>query len=414
MIKRIKLGGVKQRVIALIIGIAVFVYSVYHVVSLFGEDMTTVATGVSTETQVVDAKGYVFRNERVLYSENTGVADYLKPDGAKVSLGEPLAKVGQSGDKTQKSMLKFYDSKIAILEQSVNSGDELADLPDISADISDSYYSLAQMLATGNTAELGATSEKLLLSMNRYDLLTNKDTTVADTLSAMSAARDNILKSGGSQVTEVSEDSGYFYSYTDGYESYFTLSAADSITPDSFEELTRYTKPDTRAQSSAYGKLSESSEWRFVIRMTGATSGYFKKDGTYKLQFHENGNSIIPMRLTASIADSRNSGRILVFSADRLPEGFVFDRCQSVSIQMTSVSGIYVPRTAIHHEKEGLCVYVLKGSVVKMRRIEIVHEGTDYVLCATEPEGKGSIEYLGTNELLIVGGSNLFDGRILD
>ncbi len=414
MIKRIKLGGIKQRAIVLIIGIAVLVYSVYHVTSLFGEDMTTIATGVSTETQVVDAKGYVFRNESVLYSANTGVADYLKSDGSKVSVGESLAKVGQSGDKTQKSMLKFYDSKIAILEQSVNSGDELADLPDISADISDSYYSLAQMLATGNTAELGATSEKLLLSMNRYDLLTNEDTSVANTLSAMSAARDNILKSGGSQVTEVAGDSGYFYSYTDGYESYFTLSAADSITPDSFEELTRYTKPDARAQSLAYGKLSESSEWRLVIRMTGATSGYFKKDGTYKLQFHENGNCIIPMSLTASIADSRNSGRILVFSADRLPEGFVFDRCQSVSIQMTSVSGIYVPRSAIHHEKEGTCVYVLKGSVVKMRLLEIVHEGTDYVLCATEPEGKGSIEYLGTNELLIVGGNNLFDGRILD
>ena len=98
MIKRIKLGAFKPRVGALIIAVCVLVYTVYHVVSLFGEDITTIATGISTETRVVDGKGYVFRDETPLISEYYGVADYLKADGSKVSVGEELAEVRSGGD----------------------------------------------------------------------------------------------------------------------------------------------------------------------------------------------------------------------------------------------------------------------------------------------------------------------------
>ncbi len=415
MIKKIKFTGAKQGVLAVVIAVCVLVYTVYHVTGLFGEDITTIATGVSTETQLIDAKGYVFRDEAVLYSSNTGVADYFKADGSKVSVGESLASVRAGGGNNEKKLLSYYDEKIEILEQSVHSGVTLAQLPQVSSEISDTYYSLCTMLASGNTSELRAASDKLMLEMNKYSILTDgEDCVVDDTLAAMTEKRDALLNNGTSAVTEKAADSGYFYSYVDGFEGQFTIEAAQTLTPDSFDRLTMRTKPDERATTYAYGKLSASSEWQFAVRMAGVTSGYFEVGETYSLRFIENGNAVIPMTLTQSINDAAHGGRILVFSADRLPDGFVFDRCQSVSIQLSSVSGIYVPRSAVYRLKEGLCVYVLKGSVVKLRQIEIVYEGSDYVLCAVQPEHKGSIEYLGTNELLILNGKNLFDGRILD
>lgn len=142
--------------------------------------------------------------------------------------------------------------------------------------------------------------------------------------------------------------------------------------------------------------------------------GYFKLGETYRLQFVENGDAVIPMTLTYETEDSVYGGKIFVFFANRLPSGFVFSRSQSVSIEVSTASGIYVPKSAVHRMGGSYCVYVLRGSVVRLRRIDIVYEGTDYYLAATGIVGEGGAEYLDTNELLITRGSNLFDGRILD
>ena len=118
-----------QRVGALIIGIAVLSYSVYHVIRLFGEDVSTIATSISTEARVIDGRGYIFRDEELLTSSATGVADYLKGDGERVSRSDALAKIGTEGGKGSQALIKYYDEKIEILERSVGSGKTLSDLP---------------------------------------------------------------------------------------------------------------------------------------------------------------------------------------------------------------------------------------------------------------------------------------------
>ena len=120
------------------------------------------------------------------------------------------------------------------------------------------------------------------------------------------------------------------------------------------------------------------------------------------------------MMLKAKLEDTVKGGAILVFEADRLPDGFVFGRAQSVSVEVSSVSGIYVPKSAMHRSNGSYYVYVLRGSVVRYRKTEVIYEGGDYYLCAERVEGEDAADYLGINELLIISGSNLFDGRILD
>ncbi len=401
-----------QRVAALLLGIAALIYAIYHIASLFGEQITTVASGVSTETTVVDTTGYVFRDETLLYSSNSGVANYIVGDGARVSVGDDIAQVYESGAASSKTLLRVLDSKIAILEQSAEAGLTLANLPEVNDDISDAYYSLTKMLANGDTGSISKQADKLLMSMNKHSLLTDQDSPVSATLEMLVNQRDGILLNGGKGVIEKAEESGYFYSYTDGYESRFNVAAADEMTEESFYELTSMKAP--QVSEKVYGKLGDSSEWRFVVKVSALEKNYFKVDETYQLRFTENGNTVIPMTLRSEVADKTGGGKILVFFANRLPEGFVFNRCQSVSIEVSSISGIYVPRSAVHSSGGNYNVYILKGSVVSYRRIEIIYEGKDYYLVSVDAPSDSKAEYLGINELIIVKGSNLFDGRILD
>lgn len=401
-----------QRVGALIIGIAVLSYSVYHVIRLFGEDVSTIATSISTEARVIDGRGYIFRDEELLTSSATGVADYLKGDGERVSRSDALAKIGTEGGKGSQALIKYYDEKIEILERSVGSGKTLSDLPEINDGISDTYYSVAKLLATGDTGAISGEMDKLLEIMNTKSLVTDEESPVSDVLDEMKERRATLIENGGKSVTEYSAESGYFYSYADGYENYFTLDAADSLTPESFYELTT-SSPD-KVGDAVYGKLAESNEWKFVIRLHSVNAPYFKEGGEYSLEFVENGHTVIPMTLERIVSDVEHDAKILVFRANRLPGGFVFSRAQSVSIEVSSTTGIYVPRSALHRTAGADCVYVLKGSVVKMRKIEIIYEAKDYCLVATDMKSDDTVPYLSLNEQLIVSGENLFDGRILD
>ena len=414
MIKKQGLGLLGYRLIAIVIGISVFAYFIYHVSSLFNEDIATISTGITTESTYVDGKGYIFRDESVLYSENTGVADYYKTDGSKVSIGDKLASISEVGDAVAKSTVRILDKRISVLEKSVEN--TLEDESQIKENIFDTYYALSKTLATGDTGDLAKQTEKLLVEMNKYSIASDDESPVKNTLKELVEQRDNLVNGAGKGVTEISQDSGYFYSYVDGYEKEFTTEIADNITAEDFYDITQNAKPDSKAMEMSYGKLSENSEWRFVMHMSEEASAYFydKTGEIFNLKFAENGNTIIPMTLQSQVTDTVGGGKILVFWANRLPQGFVFNRCQSVSIPVFEASGIYVPKSATHRMGETLGVYVLRGSVVVARRIEVEYEGQDFYLVKVIVDDDITPQYLGANELLIIKGGNLFDGRILD
>ena len=266
---------VVQRMVALLLGVVILVYTVYHVASLFGEEISTVASGVMTETKVVDGKGYIFRDEVPLFSQNKGVADYLKADGAKVSLGESVAVIYENGDIFSNALLRVIDRKIALLEKSAGSTYTLADLSLINDDIAETYYAIAHALASGETGSIARLKEKLLIAMNCYSILTDKSSPVDDALSELVAQREAILAGGGSSTSEAVEQSGYFYSYVDGLEQYFTVSLADGITAEKFYELIDSTSPNQTVMDGAFGKLADSCEWRFVMTVTELNSEHF-------------------------------------------------------------------------------------------------------------------------------------------
>ena len=416
MAKKTKNGDIKLRVAVLIIAISVLSYTVYHVSSLFGEDISTIITGVSTETKTLSFESYIFRDEEILYSDNGGVADYLVSDGTKVSKGDALAEVYTNGNEKNKQAIRRLDSQIDILDRSVNSSYTLADIEEVRGDTADAYYSIAKMLSTKDTGELSGQIDNFLLGLNLDSVLTSDASPVAATLDTLVSTRESVFEQGGEVMTESTESSGYFYSYIDGYEDHFTLENLDRIT--SFAQINTLSAAGQAASvAGAFGKLADSCEWKILVSVSDIDHPLFpdpeesEGDNYYNIKFTENGNVEIPMLLEKKTEDTGSDDMLLVFSTDRLPEGFVFNRSQSITVELDSVSGIYVPKSAVERDGNVLGVYILRGYVVHYRRIEPVYETDNYYLV----EEKADTErYLGVNDLLITGGSNLFDGRILD
>ncbi len=410
-----KINAWKQRLIIAVLCICVLSYTIYHVASLFREELSTFAAGVVTETDSVSGSGYVFRDETVLYSDHGGVANYLCDDGTKVTAGQALAEIHENGTALDRRHMALIDRQIDVLEQSMESSVGTADIAMLQRDIDDQYYILSRMLASGETGELPLQIENMLVGLDRLSVMTEESSAVKTTLQTLKDKKAKMLAGGGNAVTATAPEGGYFYTAADGYETLFTMEALSSLTDRSFYSLIASPAAKTKTgDGTAYGKLAEDSTWGFVMEIPFRSADFFEAGQTYLVQFTENNGVSLPMTLTKMIGVADQGTVLLVMSCDRLPQNFAFHRCQSVRIETKSVSGIYVPKKAVTHDGDFPGVYILRGSVVRFRYINIVYEGSDYYLVDAHGVGESGVVYLAENDLVIVGGQKLFDGRILE
>ena len=399
----------------------IFSYTAYHLIGLFGSEIDTFAAGITTETRSLYYNGYVFRDETVLTAENDGVVDYHVSDGTKVTKGQRLATVYEDGTIAGQNELYRIDEQIAVLEQSTGEALSGLDIGEVKATVSESYGMLVNMLASGETGGLAHRADRFLVSMNQLKELTQKESedpsfvSREKSLAELRKRREEILTEAGAARDYTADQSGYFYRETDGFESYFTLEAARNLSVGSFSRLTSGERKAAATHvEGAYGKLCTNTEWMLVLPAKLSEKTYFEVGSAYLGCFEENNRAEIPLTLVNALDDEENSRVLLVFVADRMPEHFSFDRTQSVRIEVDSVSGIYVPKNVIQRVDGYRGVYILRGSVVYFRCVEIVHEGSDYYLVKANVEDEEEYAYLKVNDLIILNGKNLFDGRVLD
>ena len=389
------------------------VYTAYHLLNfVFYQDIHTVATGVVEHSKTIGGRGYVFRDEIVLSSENGGIVDYKVDNGSKISVSQQLADVYKDGGNEHRSIIRKFDEYIALLEKS-EIGAEPLDIIKLEEDANNIYKNLVKLLNDGNSGELAVGIEQMIVVLNKINVLTSGNASISQTLSEMRDVRDKMF--AGKYITEESQTSGYFYYYPDGYEDRFNSSNLTDLTAEKFYSLEQsLTQGNAKLDKNAYGKIAVNSGWHLVMEISTTNSSKLTVGGKYGLTFPENNNTKFEMQLEQKIPSEGKSTEICVFYCNRLPNNFELSRTQDVQLDIFTVKGISIPRSAIASENGIRGVYVLKGSVVHFRCIDIVYEDSDYCLAEISGKDQGGYYALGTNEMIITNGKNLFDGRILE
>ena len=395
-----------------IIFVLAVVYALYHVVSLFtGNDIKTIVSGVTTHSVTVGGTGYIFRDETLLTMENTGVVDYLVDDGEKVSLNQNIANVYADGESDMRELVLKLDRQIALLEKS-SLGSEPLDLASLRKEANDTYYKLVELLATDSTGELNSHIESMMIALNRISVMTNGEESIKETLEILKRAREDLFE--GDYESAYAQASGYFYYSPDGYERIFTLSALEELTEESYNKLVSSIGGAGQLSPKVFGKFAKTSSWKLLLPLSYDDATSFSEGDSCSLVFPENNGIKLSMTLEKKVVANESKQMLCVFYCNRLPENFSFDRAQNVEIELSSASGIYVPRSALKRVDGVRGVYVLRGSVIHFRSVEVVYEDDDYCLIAENSADEGGYYALGTNELVITEGKNLFHGRILD
>ena len=396
-----------------VVCLCVLAYSVFHIASLFSEEIGTIIVGPTTERATTSLNGYVFRDATLVYPDRyDGAVDYLVKNGEKVSAGTTLATVYSEGSSAEiKDALALLDEQIALLESSTANKPSVSQMTELRRTASDAYYSIMKQLSGGNGIAFDVQKKKLLTALNSIAMLTDNEFQIKQTLESLKQTRAELIGAGGESEAVSTVKSGYFYTTVDGYEEAFTGQAACELDREGFLDLFDSPRVSSAAKGSI-GKMSYNATWYFAAELDAKAAEQFSEGGRYTVEFTSGGQFEIRMTVERVLMGEEGESAVIVLSSNILPENFNFRR-QTAKIITDSVSGIYVPASAVHRENNSDVVYVLKGSVVQLRYIEIIYEGSDYYIVKESVDSDDGKTYLASNEMLIVKGSNLFDGRIL-
>lgn len=370
--------------------ILVFVLSLFILITVFSQISIQFGSSYVTETAVlyssaekVSFQGVYIRNETPVFGGADGVLSYPNPDGSKIANGSVVAYVYRNeNDIYINQRIEKLKEEVKLLESAQSPGTTEAAQPEfISSLIDQEYQNIAFLIAEDDLETLAEERKQLQTLMDIYKIIINEET---DFNSAIERLNDEIQQLEANRrepVSSVTTDStGYFISYTDGYEGRLSLDRINSLTVDGIKDIiSEVASGSSRSSGRAIGKMVDGYEWK-MAGIIDPLSADFRVGGRITVKL-----ASTPDRLTAVVEDIIQSDdpheSVIVLSCDKLTYNLVQRRVERVELILNDHDGIRVPRNAIRfNENNEKGVYILLGQRIAFKRIEPVFECEEYIL----------------------------------
>lgn len=417
-LKRVGLGF-----LSIVLVLCIFVYVVFHLTNGFSPEIITTPALRGQYLERDDSQGYIFRYESVVSKLDGGTVNYNVSDGEKIGIGTLVATVYENvGDEKLTAQMVDIDRRIELLSRSnILDNVSVSDTKTEDEKIGGYLDTIMQSKRAGNYTAASNLSGDLLVAMNRRELIVSSRTSYDKEIAALRTERASISSalSGKSEAVYVNK-SGYFYYECDGYERLFDPESLESMTPESLDALVSAT-PD----STGYvGKNVTLQKWYLALKLDRTELGKYTLGESYKIAFRDYSDITVTMKLER-LNVSADEG-LLVFSSNDMPEGFAFERSQSVSVITEEHEGLRFPASALR-----LCdgvegVYVLYGNTVFFRAAEVIAkengyayvkaDGDEYVVIEGDESGEGRVAWqsVALYDEVIVGGTGLYHSMIVN
>lgn len=412
------LKKVAVTLVFVVISLFFIFYIGYHIYNGFSTDITTVIAEKKTYHASLTADGFIFREETCLTSQYSGTVNYTVKNGEKIAAATPVAQsFADSSGYSAGIEISEIEKTISLLESCIRETGTDGDISAISRKISDSYLLILSRLEEGKVDFALSSADDLLSGLTKKDIITGEAVGLDKTVQSLQARKNSLQSSiSGRYETVVSENSGYFFSETDGFEDLFSPEKILNATVSEIFDLVDRVKKPVENKNSV-GKIVSGYRWNMAVPLEEKPEHDFEVGQTYDVVMPGNFNMEIKMRLDKIVTERASDRTVLIFSCGELPENFNFKRSQTVTVQTGETQGFRIPSTALRVLDGIKGVYTLDGSTVKFKRIHIIQDDTDgyYVASCDDIEnapGADKYGYLKLYDSIIVSGKDIKDGMV--
>ena len=401
------MNGKYTRILATAAGILLIIYLLYQTMFTSLSSIKTETAIAYTAEETISAQGYIIRDETLITSDDAagGVLSYEIADGNRVSKGGKVAGIYKSErDVEIKAQIAELDNQISNLSVVCNMDmSNVTDLSRIDNQIKTGLIDLLDSVDGGDYSSLAADADEYLTLLNKRLVAIGAETDFSARLATLQSRKAELESQLGTAIDITSESAGYFVSSIDGYENVLSTDSIKTLTKEQLESI----KPEDTKTENVIGKTVDSVDWYIATVLSFEDSLKFTEGQALSIRVPLQTATELPVTVEKINRDAASSETVIVFKCGYMNGELSLIRTQPLTIIVSSLEGLYVPNDARRIVDDQMGVFVKTGNAIKFKPIEVIYNGTGFVICNKEGE-------LRLYDEVIVKGNDLYDGKIVN
>ena len=401
------MNGKYTRILATSAGILLIVYLLYQTVFTSLSSIKTETAIAYTAEETISAEGYIIRDETIITSDDAkgGVLNYEIADGNRVAKGGKVAGVYKSErDVEIKAQIAELDNQISNLSVVCNMDmSNVTNLDQVDGQIKTGLIDLLDSVDGGDYSSLSAAADEYLTLLNKRLVAIGAETNFSARLATLQSRKAELEAQLGTAIDITSESAGYFVSSIDGYENVLGTDSVKTLTKEQLESI----KPEETKAENVIGKTVDSVDWYIATVLSFEDSLKFTEGQALRIRVPLQTATELPVTVEKINRDAASSETVIVFKCGYMNGELSLIRTQPLTIIVSSSEGLYVPNDARRIVDDQMGVFVKTGNAIKFKPIEVIYNGTGFVICKKDGE-------LRLYDEVIVKGNDLYDGKIVN
>lgn len=358
----------------------------------------------------IQVKGVFVRDERSVSYNGGGIINYVCSDGEKLAKNSVVAEIYSSrNDISLKLEIDELEKQIEVLRDAEKLiGSDNSQLEAFSNQIYENHTKMIQYILDGDYEAASDMKNEYLNLQSKRQIVSGKRTDYTDKIAELESKISALSAKITSQPQELTlQETGYFVSSVDGYESTLTYDSIDSLTEEKIEQIIK--NPNISTGNSAIGKIVSDYKWKMVCVIPKDTEINLYEGA--QLSVLVGNGTTVSKTAVESVKDLPSGNKMIVLDFDIFNQSLVSSRTAQLKIMFDEYSGIRIASSAVHFDNDGnMGVYIKRGVNIYFRKIDLIRTEGDYSL-VRDTTGKDG--YLALYDSVIVEGTDLYDGKIV-
>ena len=412
--------------------VAVMVYLFQDVFKTNNSEYETEIVDEVTVQDTVNLNAFIVRDEQYIDGKADGTFVPLVADGDRVASGDSVVRIctkeQDAADFAElEESLEIRERYIQLSEQTEL---DALDMQKLNKDIDDAYTAFLKTINSRSYASLGDNVNRLEDSLASKQVL--KDGTI-DINSKIEALDKRIAELEAKDISTenvAAPLSGYYISNIDGFEGAVDYDLLSEITVADVDKALNYTP---KTVNGKIGKIVGSYKWYILANIESKYSKLLEEGDSLKVNIPEYGYKDVTV-IVEHLSPEKDGMIAIALSCNVMNETYANMRVENIELVVDEYTGYKVKTSAIHTydpAKETTTgsstetttttqtskpeimtvVYILRGTVMNARRVEVIYTDGDYSIVRSDSSSFQGIKPVQRYDEVIVKGRNLENGR---
>lgn len=393
------------------------ILAVYFIVSIFSSSIfTQTISSDIVEISLVDdyvvIDGIALRNETLLVSDSSFQSiRYMQEDGSRIAKNSVYAYYNEQGISDDLAhSISILNRKMSRLNETIGKSTQY-NIFTVEQNIKDSIITYLNRNYSDEFSNSYSEFESIQSAFDQRLLQQEGSSYIKDVIRSLKNEISQIYtESGISEKTLYAPSAGYFYSKTDGYE-YLNMNDYETPTVSSFISLME--KEPTTISNTTVGKLQHYSYWAFLSLIPSEYVADLYVGKTVYLEFTIPDVGSKKISTTVEYISRAQDGQNAVrFRCGTLTADIFGLRKESPHMILKTYTGLEVNNEALRVVDGQTGVYVISAQRIIFKPVDVVYVSDEFALVSSKANTGDRV--LKAKDEIIIGGKDLFDGKIVN